>query len=117
MTANIRKEKDASELANYAAVVEQACEWTMDAQKKTGGERRANKNEGPSVTYHLAARLSVPSRNDDQVIEVARIDLKPGRDVRPRSGVQPAERLGEGELEGDHAQPDAVRTRPEGRLM
>src|SRR5262249_7163683 len=65
LTANIKKEKDASELANYAAVLEQACEWTMDAQKKTGGERRANKNEGPSVTYHLAARLSVPSRNDE----------------------------------------------------
>jgi uncharacterized protein (TIGR02231 family) len=33
--------------------------------------------EGPSVTYHLRARLTVPSRNDQQLIEVARIELKP----------------------------------------
>ena len=33
--------------------------------------------EGPSVTYHLRAALTVPSRNDQQLIEVARIDTKP----------------------------------------
>jgi uncharacterized protein (TIGR02231 family) len=29
------------------------------------------------VTYHLAAKLSVPSRNDEQVIEVTKIDFEP----------------------------------------
>jgi uncharacterized protein (TIGR02231 family) len=29
------------------------------------------------VTYHLAARLTIPSRNDEQVIEVAKLDLAP----------------------------------------
>jgi hypothetical protein len=33
--------------------------------------------EGPSVTYHLRSRLTVPSRNDQQLIEVARIETKP----------------------------------------
>src|SRR5205085_4140436 len=41
------------------------------------GIGRPSKNEGPSVTYHLNARLTVPSRNDEQVIEVARIDMTP----------------------------------------
>jgi hypothetical protein len=33
--------------------------------------------EGPTVTYHLATKLTVPSRNDEQVLEVTRIDMKP----------------------------------------
>jgi len=33
--------------------------------------------EGPTVTYHLSNKLSIPSRNDDQVIEVAKLDMEP----------------------------------------
>lgn len=33
--------------------------------------------EGPTVTYHLKSRLTIPSRNDEQLIEVARIELEP----------------------------------------
>jgi uncharacterized protein (TIGR02231 family) len=33
--------------------------------------------EGPSVVYHLKSKLTVPSRNDEQLIEVARIELSP----------------------------------------
>ncbi len=33
--------------------------------------------EGPSVVYHLKSKLTVPSRNDEQLIEVARIELAP----------------------------------------
>jgi hypothetical protein len=33
--------------------------------------------EGPSVVYHLKSKLTVPSRNDEQLIEVARIELTP----------------------------------------
>ncbi len=32
--------------------------------------------EGPSVTYHLKTKYSIPSRNDEQLIEFARLDLK-----------------------------------------
>src|SRR5262249_44990888 len=33
--------------------------------------------EGQSVTYHLNTRLSVPSRNDEQILEIARLDMAP----------------------------------------
>src|SRR5205807_249210 len=33
--------------------------------------------EGPSVTYRLRSKLSLPSRNDEQVLEIARIELAP----------------------------------------
>ena len=32
--------------------------------------------EGPSVTYHLKSKFTIPSRNDEQLIEVARLELK-----------------------------------------
>lgn len=72
-------EKDASELANYAAVLEQARDLVLVQKKAKAGAAtaRPGRNEGPSVTYHLPTRLSVPSRTDDQVIEVARIELPP----------------------------------------
>ncbi|MFO0937725.1 MAG: mucoidy inhibitor MuiA family protein [Gemmataceae bacterium] len=31
--------------------------------------------ETPSVTYNLKSKMSVPSRNDDQILEIARFDL------------------------------------------
>lgn len=34
-------------------------------------------NDGPSVTYHLPNKLSLPSRSDEQVLEVARVELMP----------------------------------------
>jgi hypothetical protein len=33
--------------------------------------------EGPSVTYHLKPKLSLPSRNDEQLLEVARLQMAP----------------------------------------
>src|SRR5207344_1869618 len=33
--------------------------------------------EGPTVTYHIATPLAVPSRTEEQVLEVARIELAP----------------------------------------
>src|SRR5205823_3903854 len=33
--------------------------------------------EGPTVTYRVAAPLAVPSRTDEQVVEVARAELAP----------------------------------------
>jgi hypothetical protein len=75
---NLRNEKDASELANYASVIEQARDLVLATTDKKPGDTRARPaaNEGPSVTYHLTAKLSIPSRNDDQVIEVARLELE-----------------------------------------
>jgi hypothetical protein len=77
---NQKKEERAGEIANYAAVLEQACELVLQAEGKQhagDGRARGGHNEGPSVTYHLAGRLSVPSRSDEQVLEVARLGMKP----------------------------------------
>ncbi len=32
---------------------------------------------GPSVTYHLKNKLTLPSRNDEQILEIARLDVAP----------------------------------------
>ncbi|MGL4555830.1 MAG: mucoidy inhibitor MuiA family protein, partial [Gemmataceae bacterium] len=78
MANNVKREKDANELSNYAAVLDQVCELVVmtDARRGEAAARPA-KNEGPSVTYHLANRLSVPSRTEEQVIEVTRLDMTP----------------------------------------
>lgn len=76
MAYNDNKEKKAAEIANYAAALDQACELVVQGEGR-GGAVRSGKNEGPSVTYHLSARLTVPSRQDEQVIEVTRLDLEP----------------------------------------
>jgi hypothetical protein len=71
---------------NEAAALEQAVELLArrdDRDEKPGApadstiEAAAATREGPSVTYHLRSRLTVPSRNDQQLIEVARIEMKP----------------------------------------
>ena len=74
---------------NDAAALEQADELLAkadDREDKKSEAQSARKpeapastasHEGPSVTYHLKARLTVPSRNDQQLIEVARIETQP----------------------------------------
>jgi hypothetical protein len=78
--SNVRNTMTANDIFNYAGNVEQARDLTLDAQEvvrqlSKGG--RGPRNEGPSVTFHLASKLTIPNRNDEQVIEVARIDLAP----------------------------------------
>jgi uncharacterized protein (TIGR02231 family) len=61
---------------NTAAAQEQSLElFNPDAAVKRGCMLGAR--EGPTVTYHLATQLSLPSRADDQMLEVARIEFKP----------------------------------------
>jgi hypothetical protein len=71
---------------NEAAALEQADELLAKKDEKEGAAEPDKPNaapgttatlEGPSVTYHLRARLTIPSRNDQQLIEVARIETKP----------------------------------------
>jgi hypothetical protein len=49
----------------------------MPASPTIPGATAPLSNDGPSVTYHLANRLTVPSRNDDQVVEIAKLSLAP----------------------------------------
>jgi hypothetical protein len=78
---NKKNDNNSAEIWNYAGALEQARDLVLaEEQKADRGKRlppRAEKNEGPSVTYHLPSKLSVPSRNDEQVLEVARIDMQP----------------------------------------
>ncbi len=68
-----------NDLWNAAGALEQARDLVLNLEEtsKRKGMGRGTKNEGPSVTYRLNAKLTVPSRNDEQVIEVARLDLEP----------------------------------------
>jgi uncharacterized protein (TIGR02231 family) len=47
------------------------------ALKNAGATLGMSASEGPSVTCHLASKYSVPSRTDEQVIEVAKLQLDP----------------------------------------
>ncbi len=64
---------------NYAGALEQARDLVLNPEGRLSGKEkpRSRNNEGPSVTYHLNARLTVPSRNDEQVLEVAKLDMTP----------------------------------------
>jgi len=76
----VNQKKDAKDIFNYAGALEQARDLVVAAEERTSpakGKPRASSNEGPSVTYHLNNRLTVPSRNEEQVIEVVRIDMAP----------------------------------------
>ena len=59
---------------NSAAASEQ---WADLLAREEPNANTAKTPEGPSVAYHLPARLTVPSRNDPQLVEVARIELPP----------------------------------------
>jgi hypothetical protein len=63
---------------NRAAALEQS--WELLGLQETDVRRRvvtASNREGPSITYHLSSQLTIPSRQDEQVIEVAKIEMKP----------------------------------------
>jgi hypothetical protein len=78
---NSRKEAPGNEILNYAAALEQAGDLCLADEIAVKGSSmltaRGPKNEGPSVSYHLGTKLSVPSRNDEQVLEVARVEMAP----------------------------------------
>jgi uncharacterized protein (TIGR02231 family) len=73
---NENKGASGTGLVNTAAALDQSWElFNPDAAMKRGCLLAVT--EGPTVTYHLTTKLSVPSRVDEQVLEVARIDFAP----------------------------------------
>lgn len=73
---NDRKVMSGAGLVNTAAAREQSWElFNPEAAVKRGC--MLSFREGPTVTYRIPTALSVPSRTDEQVLEVARVDLKP----------------------------------------
>ncbi len=80
---NQKKSGEGGRLINDAAALDQASEILLTerdellARRGKGSGRAAASPEGQSVTYHLGSKLNVPSRNEEQVIEVTRLGLKP----------------------------------------
>jgi uncharacterized protein (TIGR02231 family) len=73
---NQRKPLNGVGLFNTAAALDQAWELlNPEAAVRRGCS--TSFREGPTVTYHLATRMTVPSRADEQTLEVARLDLPP----------------------------------------
>ena len=64
---------------NTGAALEQTSELLAMDEENAEAQRAAARSsrEGPSVTYHLKTALTIPSRNDQQLIEVARIEVSP----------------------------------------
>jgi uncharacterized protein (TIGR02231 family) len=82
-TLRVRAQKDLNEkkvasgcgLVNSAAAREQSFElFNPEAAVQRGC--MLSYREGPTVTYKVTTPLTVPSRQDEQVLEVARADLK-----------------------------------------
>jgi uncharacterized protein (TIGR02231 family) len=73
-----KKGESGGRLFNEAAALDQTRELlvlTEDEARRNG--RPPAKGEGPSITYHLNTRLTIPSRTDEQVIEVVKLELEP----------------------------------------
>jgi uncharacterized protein (TIGR02231 family) len=76
---NREQRKAGNDIWNYAGALDQARDLVLNPDGRLSGKGKphAAQNEGPSVTYHLNARLTVPSRNDEQVLEVAKLEMPP----------------------------------------
>jgi uncharacterized protein (TIGR02231 family) len=73
---NQRKLATGTGLFNTAAALDQSWELlNPEAAVRRGCSQTAR--EGPSVTYTLNSRLTLPSRTEEQNLEVTRLDLQP----------------------------------------
>ncbi len=78
------KSKDGKESAflfNEAAALDQTRELTKSSEEIAIERLHVGKGaacaEGPTVAYLLKSKISIPSRNDEQVIEVTKLNLTP----------------------------------------
>ena len=75
---NKQQDRMGWESFNEAAAREQTNELLVTEKAKLEAEAlSAADRQGPSVTFHLKTRLTIPNRNDPQLIEVSRSDLQP----------------------------------------
>jgi uncharacterized protein (TIGR02231 family) len=72
-----KKAYEADKQQNDAAALEQFCDLFISSDEIVRADRPAAGSDGPSVTYPLKPKLTIPSRNDEQVVEIARLDLNP----------------------------------------
>jgi len=64
---------------NDAAALEQFCDLFVSSDEFVKADFRPvpGGNDGPSVTYVLKPKLTIPSRNDTQVVEITKLDFNP----------------------------------------
>jgi Domain of unknown function (DUF4139)/N-terminal domain of unknown function (DUF4140) len=78
---NRKRASTANTLYNEAATLLQSADLLQPRdmlEARNGSKPGATAfDEGPTITYHLAGKLSVPSRQDEQVMEVARLEMAP----------------------------------------
>jgi hypothetical protein len=78
---NRRNDDSGNTIYNNAAALEQAQDLIQTKEElqaaNKGKQMSSAVDDGPSVTYHLRSRLSVPSRQDEQVLEVAKLEMAP----------------------------------------
>jgi hypothetical protein len=79
-----QSQKEADRWLNEAASLEQNLDLMQSREEVLANLKKNSKTtanplsaDGPSVTYHLANKLTVPSRNDEQVLEVVKLSLPP----------------------------------------
>lgn len=77
MNFNTFQTETGGKLANDAAALDQYRELLLTKEELQAGEQWTNVSagDGPSVAYPLKSKVSLPSRNDGQVLEIARQDL------------------------------------------
>lgn len=71
-----KKANEADKQQNDAAAIEQFSDLFVSKDELIRADRPAG-SDGPSVTYPLKTKITIPSRNDEQVVEIARLDLNP----------------------------------------
>jgi hypothetical protein len=82
MNYNAKNPQAGGQFANEAAALEQFRDLLVSneevkQQQGQGGFNAGFVGDGPSVTYRLKSKLSLPSRSDEQTLEVAKIDMAP----------------------------------------
>lgn len=76
-----KDEGNATRFFNEAAAKEQT--WSLlhasrdEIRAMVSSTAPGSSNEGPSVTFEIKGKLSIPSRHDEQVVEVAKLEMKP----------------------------------------
>jgi uncharacterized protein (TIGR02231 family) len=81
----LQAQKDADKALNDASAIEQNLELMKSREEVVAELKQSKKGlisgptgtDGPSVTYHLANKLTVPSRGEEQVVEVVKLKLTP----------------------------------------
>lgn len=75
---NKKNAEEAFKQQNEAAAAEQFRDLLVACEEvNKGGFVAGDSGDGPSVTYKLKTKLTLPSRNDEQTLEIAKLELAP----------------------------------------